>query len=59
LPVILCTGFGNAVVGRQVCQTGVKAHLMKPFVLRDLAKTIRLVLGGSIESDAYTPMSHK
>ena len=44
LPVILCTGFGNAVMGRNAGQTGVKAYLMKPFVLRDLAKTIRQVL---------------
>jgi CheY-like chemotaxis protein/nitrogen-specific signal transduction histidine kinase len=44
LPVILCTGFGNAVMGKKACRTGVKAHLMKPFVLRDLAKTIRQVL---------------
>jgi CheY-like chemotaxis protein len=44
LPVILCTGFGNAMLGRNACQTGVKAYLMKPFVLRDLAKTIRQVL---------------
>jgi CheY-like chemotaxis protein len=46
LPVILCTGFGNAVMGQKACRTGVKAHLMKPFVLRDLAKTIREVFGG-------------
>ena len=44
LPVILCTGFGNAVMGQNACRTGVKAYLMKPFVLRDLAKTIRQVL---------------
>jgi CheY-like chemotaxis protein len=52
LPVILCTGFGTAVMGRQACQTGVKAYLMKPFVLRDLAKIIRQVLGESIEPGA-------
>jgi CheY-like chemotaxis protein len=46
LPVILCTGFGNAVMGQSASQPGVKTHLMKPFVLRDLAKTIRQVLGG-------------
>jgi CheY-like chemotaxis protein len=44
LPVILCTGFGHAVLGQSACRTGVKAHLMKPFVLRDLARTIRQVL---------------
>jgi CheY-like chemotaxis protein len=46
LPVILCTGFGNAVMGQNVRHPGVKAYLMKPFVLRDLAKTIRQVLMG-------------
>jgi CheY-like chemotaxis protein/two-component sensor histidine kinase len=51
LPVILCTGFGRAVMGRKVRHPGVSAYLMKPFVLRDLAKTIRQVLGESIESD--------
>jgi CheY-like chemotaxis protein len=45
LPVILCTGFGNSIMGQKACRTGVKAHLMKPFVLRDLAKSIREVLG--------------
>jgi CheY-like chemotaxis protein len=44
LPVILCTGFGTTVMGQKACQAGVKAYLMKPFVLRDLARTIRQVL---------------
>ena len=44
LPVILCTGFDNAVMGRKACHPAVRAHLMKPFVLRDLARTIRQVL---------------
>jgi CheY-like chemotaxis protein len=52
LPVILCTGFGNAVMGQKACRTGVTAHLMKPFVLRDLAKTIRQVLEDGIKPGA-------
>ena len=45
LPVILCTGFGHTVLGQSACPKGVTAYLMKPFVLRDLARTIRQAFG--------------
>jgi CheY-like chemotaxis protein len=48
LPVILCTGFGNAVMGQKACRSAVKAYLMKPFVLRDLAKIIRQTLSDEV-----------
>ncbi len=44
LPVILCTGFSNGISEQKASQIGIKAFLMKPFVLRDLARTIRQVL---------------
>jgi signal transduction histidine kinase len=44
LPVILCTGFSAELTEEKASQLGVKAFLMKPFVFRDLAATIRHVL---------------
>ncbi len=44
LPVVLCTGFSNTITEKKARQIGSKALLMKPFVMRDLARTMRVVL---------------
>jgi len=44
MPVILCTGFSHKISEKKAKQHGIKAFLMKPLVLRDLASTVRKVL---------------
>ena len=44
MPVILCTGFSTRMTEQKAAQMGIRAFLMKPYVLSDLAKTIRNVL---------------
>jgi len=44
MPVILCTGFSHKMTEKKAKQHGIKAFLMKPLVLRDLASTVRKVL---------------
>jgi len=44
IPVILCTGFSEKLIGMQANEIGVDAFLMKPVGRADLAKTIRQVL---------------
>ena len=46
LPVILCTGFSNDITETSARQAGIKSLLMKPFVITDLARTIRKVIDG-------------
>jgi len=43
-PVILCTGFSTRITQKSVYEMGIRGFLMKPFLLRDLAETIRKVL---------------
>jgi PAS domain S-box-containing protein len=42
-PIILCTGFSEAVSGEKVRELGVREYLLKPFYIGDLAKTIHRV----------------
>jgi CheY-like chemotaxis protein len=44
MPVILYTGFSHKITEIKAKQHGIKAFLMKPLVLRDLASTVRKVL---------------
>ncbi len=44
LPVILATGYADAVDDERVIQSGIKAFIPKPCKKEDLAKTIRLIL---------------
>jgi len=44
IPVILCTGFSTRVTQKSVYEMGIRGFLMKPFLLCDLAETIRKVL---------------
>jgi len=45
IPVILCTGFSKMVNEEKTKRIGIKEFVMKPIVIRDLAETIRKVLG--------------
>jgi CheY-like chemotaxis protein len=46
IPVILYTGFSEQIDENSAREMGIKAYLMKPIVMHDLAKTVREVLDG-------------
>jgi CheY-like chemotaxis protein len=45
MPIILCTGFSEGLNEGQALALGIKAFLWKPFSSREIAQTIRRVLG--------------
>jgi two-component system cell cycle sensor histidine kinase/response regulator CckA len=45
IPIILCTGYSELVDKEKAKRMGIRAFLMKPLVLRDLAVSIGSVLG--------------
>jgi CheY-like chemotaxis protein len=49
IPVILCTGFSAKISEETAKALGIRAFLMKPFLKRDVAKTIRRVLDSQEE----------
>jgi hypothetical protein len=46
----LCSGYSNLLAENIAREIGIKAFVMKPLVLRDLANTIRRVLDQSAET---------
>ncbi|MCP4716547.1 MAG: response regulator [Deltaproteobacteria bacterium] len=46
MPVIIATGYTNAVDSEKVKQSGVSAFIPKPCQKKDLARTVRLILDG-------------
>jgi CheY-like chemotaxis protein len=44
IPIILCTGFSHHLNEEEAKAIGINAFLMKPFLLRELAETVRTVL---------------
>ena len=46
IPIILCTGFSEVVDGKEAKAMGIREFMMKPFSARQLAETIRRILGG-------------
>jgi two-component system cell cycle sensor histidine kinase/response regulator CckA len=49
IPVILCTGFSEAISKKRVREIGIRELLMKPVVIRDLAETVQRVLDKEME----------
>jgi len=45
MPIILCTGFSENITEEKAGAIGIRKLLMKPLALRELAETIRKVLG--------------
>ncbi len=43
-PIILCSGYSEMVTEDKAKQTGIKAFVMKPLVMREIAEAIRQVL---------------
>jgi PAS domain S-box-containing protein len=54
LPIILCTGYSDIVSSETAKAAGIREFLMKPYVLRDFAQTIRRVLDESFNGCAVT-----
>ena len=44
IPIILCTGFSGRISEEQALEKGIRAFVMKPLELKDLAETVRNVL---------------
>ncbi len=44
IPVIICTGFSYQMDKEKALGMGIRAFVMKPYVVRDVAETIRKVL---------------
>jgi PAS domain S-box-containing protein len=45
IPIILCTGFSEAIDEKAALEMGIKGYLMKPLVLREVLRKVREVLG--------------
>ncbi len=46
MPILLTTGYADAVDSKKVQQSGIKAFIAKPCQKQELAKTIRMILDG-------------
>jgi signal transduction histidine kinase len=44
IPVIICTGYSEYISEEKAKEIGIKAFIMKPLVMRDLANTVRKIL---------------
>ncbi len=44
IPIILCTGFSERINEENAAEAGIKAFVMKPIVMHEIANTIRKVL---------------
>ena len=44
IPVILCTGYSERISRERAHELGIKEFILKPIVMRELAKTVRGVL---------------
>jgi CheY-like chemotaxis protein len=44
IPVILCSGFSEVMDENRARAAGIRAYVMKPLIMSDMAKTIRQVL---------------
>jgi CheY-like chemotaxis protein len=54
LPIILCTGFSEALSPEAAAALGIRHYLQKPVPLKALARTVRLALNDALDnSDAH------
>jgi len=50
LPVIICTGFTDRITDETIRKIGIDGYILKPFIKRELAQTMRRVLDGPSEN---------
>ncbi len=48
IPIIICTGYSEQLEAEKAESLGLKAIVMKPLLIQDLAKTVREVLDGKL-----------
>ena len=46
IPIILCTGFSEQIGEKRAKEMGIRGFVMKPIVMREMARKIRDVLDG-------------
>jgi CheY-like chemotaxis protein len=44
MPIILCTGFSEIITKEKAIEMGIREFLMKPVLIKDMAKTIRKLM---------------
>lgn len=44
IPIVLCTGYSELITAEKARAIGIKEFVMKPVVMKDMAKTVRQVL---------------
>ena len=49
IPIIICTGYSERISVQRAREIGIRAFVMKPIVMRQMAETIRKALGKEIE----------
>ncbi|WP_304511705.1 response regulator, partial [Desulfobacula sp.] len=47
IPILLCTGFSETMSEERAASLGIKGFILKPIVIKDLARKIREVLDGN------------
>ncbi len=50
LPVIICTGYSQNIDAERATQLGIRAFVMKPILINELAAAVRKALGGETAS---------
>jgi PAS domain S-box-containing protein len=48
MPIIICTGFSEALTEEKAASIGIKGYIMKPFLIKDLEKKIRELLKAKV-----------
>jgi CheY-like chemotaxis protein/two-component sensor histidine kinase len=56
LPIILCTGFSEALSPEAAADMGIRYYLQKPVPLKTLAQTVRLALNDALEENVASPV---
>ena len=46
IPIILCTGFSDRISEKQALAKGIKAFVMKPLDMQEIAEVVRNILDG-------------
>lgn len=59
LPIIICTGYSENFTEAQAKALGVRAFVLKPLVMNELARLIRNVLDGTLPDDGRAPSVKK
>ncbi|MDY6951330.1 MAG: PAS domain S-box protein [Thermodesulfobacteriota bacterium] len=55
MPVILCTGYSDQISRELAEEMGIKAFVMKPMVMQDLAETARRILDDQMAKEPSSP----